>query len=87
MDIREELCERHGDDLMFADGYDGAIIGVCCGFDSGRVAYSVQEMIKICEEQWNMPYDEAVEYLEFNTLGAYVGEKTPLYIERNWSDD
>ena len=36
MDIREELCEHHGDDLLFADGYDDAIVGVCGGFDSGR---------------------------------------------------
>ena len=85
-DVREHLSNVFGNDLLFADGFDAAIIGVCGGHDSGRVAYSVQEMIKICEEQWDMPYDEAVEYLEFNTLGAYVGEKTPLYIE-SWFDD
>ena len=27
MDIREELCEHYGDDLMLANGYDDAIIG------------------------------------------------------------
>ena len=47
MDIREELCEYYGDDLMFADGYDDAIIGVCGGFDSGRVAYSIEKMTDI----------------------------------------
>jgi hypothetical protein len=80
MDIREELCECYGDDLLFADDFDSAIIGVCGGFDSGRVAYSVQKMITICETQWDIPYDEAVEYLEFNTINVYVGENTPIYI-------
>ena len=80
MGIREELCEHHGDDLLFADGYDDAIIGVCAGFDSGRVAYSVEKMIKICAKELAVDEDEAVEWLEYNTFGAYVGENTPIYI-------
>ena len=28
MGIREDLSERYGDVLLFADGYDSAIIGV-----------------------------------------------------------
>ena len=37
---REEIVELHGDDTLFADGFDDAIIGVAVGFDSGRVIYS-----------------------------------------------
>jgi hypothetical protein len=29
-----------------------------------------------------MTYEEAVEYHEFNQLGAYVGERTPVFIHR-----
>ena len=81
MDIREELRERHGDDLLFADGYDDAIIGVCGGFDSGRVAYSIPKMIDIAAKELSVDYDEAVEWLDYNTFGAYVGEHTPIYVE------
>jgi len=81
MDIREELRERHGDDLLFADGYDDAIIGVCGGFDSGRVAYSIPKMIEIAAKDLSVDYDEAVEWLDYNTFGAYVGEHTPIYVE------
>jgi len=28
-----------------------------------------------------MDDEEAIEYLEFNTFGAYVGEKTPIWAE------
>lgn len=28
-----------------------------------------------------MSYDEALEYFEFNVLGAYMGEKTPIWVE------
>ena len=81
MDMREELRERHGDDLLFADGYDDAIIGVCGGFDSGRVAYSIPKMIEIAAKDLSVDYDEAMEWLEYNTFGAYVGEHTPIYLE------
>ena len=80
MDIREELCEYHGDDLLFADGYDDAIIGVCVGFDSGRVAYSMQKMIEIAAKDLSVDYDEAIEWLEYNTFGAFVGNNTPIYV-------
>ena len=85
MDIREELCEYYGDDLMFADGYDDAIIGVCVGFDSGRVVYSVSKMIDSCMKEAGMSYEDSVEWLEYNTFVAYVGENTPIYIETSLS--
>jgi hypothetical protein len=81
MDIREELCEYHGYDLLFADGYDDAIVGVCCGFDSGRVAYSIPKMIEIAAKELSVDYDEALEWLEYNTFGAFVGEHTPIYVD------
>ena len=80
MGIREELSDYYDDDLLFADGYDSAIIGVCGGCDSGRVAYDAQKMVEICVSRDGMTYDEANEWLEFNTFGAYVGERTPIYV-------
>lgn len=87
MGKREELCEHFGDGLLFADGFDSAIIGVCGGFDSGRVAYSVSKMVEILFYDAGVPYEEAMEYLEFNTLGAYVGERTPIYIYDDEEED
>jgi hypothetical protein len=79
--IREELSDIYGDDLLFADGYDNAIVGVCVGFDSGRVVYSVSKMIDACMKEAGMSYEDSVEWLEYNTFGAYVGDNTPIYIE------
>ena len=87
MGIREELSECHGDELLFADGYDDAIIGVAIGFDSQRVVYDVQKMIDICVEQSGEPYASAVEWLEYNTFAAYMGENTPIYVEGNVNDN
>tara|TARA_R110002110_G_scaffold195233_3_gene404591 strand:- start:286 stop:630 length:345 start_codon:yes stop_codon:yes gene_type:complete len=85
MEIRDSLCEHYGDDLLFADGYDGAIIGVACGHDSGRVVYDGEKMVQILVDENKCTYEEALEYLEFNTFGAHVGEQTPIYV--GWGQD
>ena len=79
---REALAEVYGDDLLFADGFDGAIIGIADGHDSGRVIYDYEKMIEVFMEREDATYSEAVEWLDFNTVGSYVGEQTPIYLRR-----
>ena len=75
---REQLLKFVPDDtLLFADGFDDAIMGL--DTNSLRVVYSKQKMIECLLK--DMELDEAIEYLEFNTWGAYVGEQTPIYID------
>ena len=79
--LREKLAENFGDDLLFADTFDGAIIGVAIGHDSERVVYDTRQMVEILLQEEDFTEEEAWEYLEFNTFGAYVGENTPIYVE------
>jgi hypothetical protein len=65
------------EELLFADGFDDAIIGL--DTNNLRVVYSKQKMIEILEPE--MGLDDAIEYLEFNTWCAYVGDKTPIYMD------
>tara|TARA_R110000824_G_scaffold6161_3_gene28298 strand:- start:1894 stop:2160 length:267 start_codon:yes stop_codon:yes gene_type:complete len=87
MGVRQELCDNHGHDFLFADGYDSAIIGVCVGHDSGRIVYDVEKMIEACVQDMGMSEEESWEWLEYNTFGAYVGEDTPIYVEGYSSTD
>ena len=78
MTKRELLVELSGDEeLLFADGFDDAIIG----FDrnSFRVIYSVTKVIAILEKE--MGADNAIEYFEYNVESAYVGERTPIWCQ------
>ena len=77
---RNELAEHFGNDLLFADNFDNSIIGVATGFNDGVVVYDGNKMAKELMYQHNMTDEEAWEYLEYNVFGAYVGEKTPIYI-------
>ena len=81
MDKRAELADRYSEDLLFADGFDGAIVGVAVGFDSERVIYSVEKMVEVCVQDMGMSDEGAWEWLQYNTFGAYVGKQTPIYME------
>jgi len=66
---------------LLANGYDSAIIGVASGNDTGRVVYSIPKMIQVCMKELSVDYEEALEWLEYNTFNAFVGEFTPIYLD------
>ena len=73
------------DGPLKADGYDAAIIG----FEpsSQRFVYDRQKMITIAVYDMDMSHEDAIEHLEYNVWGAYVGEHTPIYIELGKYDE
>jgi hypothetical protein len=73
----EEIKESADPQALCADGFDDAIIGTDT---EGRIVYNINRMIEILMEEDEMDELEAIEYLEFNTLFAYVGEMTPKYV-------
>jgi hypothetical protein len=66
---------------LIADGFDSCVIGFCS--NSERLVYSREKMIELLIERDNMSDINAVEFLEYNTWSADVGEHTPLYV---WTD-
>ena len=49
--------------------------------DAQRFVYNTKKMAEVLMQDEGMSYEEAWEYLEFNTFSAYVGENTPIYVE------
>jgi hypothetical protein len=68
--------------FLKADGLDDAIIGV--DEQSMRLIYSVSKCIEILCLDNDMDPDEAFEHFEYNTKGAYIGEKTPIWCDDNF---
>jgi|TARA_A100000172_G_C3001641_1_gene96486 hypothetical protein len=68
--------------MLKADGFDEAIIGFTYDMvaQEERLIYSVEKCIEILMQD-DMDYLEAREYLDFNTIGAYVGKQTPIFLE------
>ena len=83
---REECVEAAGgddddDELLFADGYDDAIIGVAQRFNETFVCYDKQKVLKILMERDDMTYEDAMEFFDFNIVGAFVGPRTPAFLD------
>lgn len=80
--VRENLIEIAGDDnLLFLDGFDHCILGLCSIHGTvPRVAYSVELIIESLQKEQGMTYDEATEYFDFNIGGANVGPYTPAMV-------
>jgi hypothetical protein len=79
--IRANIAELYGNDLLFMDEahFDDAILGVAERADGNHVvAYDTVRILQILEQE--MSPDEAREYFDFNISCAWVGEKTPVYI-------
>ena len=78
-EILDRLQEANSDALT-ADGFDEALIGIArrCG-QPDLAVYDVNKIIEIlCKE---MSREDAWEYYEFNVVGSWVGENTPLFME------
>ena len=71
------------DNVLYADGFEDALIGIGIqgGIHKAVAVYNIEKMEQILMDRDGMDWGEAVEFLNFNTLGAYVGEHTPIYLE------
>lgn len=62
-------------EFLLANGYDDAIVGAT---EDDVLVYDKDMVIQILARE--MPLDDAIEFFDYNIAGAYVGEKTPLFI-------
>ncbi len=67
---------------MIIDGFEKAIIGI--DQIANRVVYDKQKMIDILIKD-GMEHIEAIEYLSHNLWSAWLGEETPIYVDRRTS--
>lgn len=78
-----ELAEANDCEVVFIDGHDSALLGTIETESTDnymRTAYSTARItLNLMDE--GMSLDEAIEYLEFNILGAYVGKATPMFVD------
>lgn len=82
---REDIAEQYGDELLFLDppeSFDRCILGVAhrCGMEP-VVVYDQEEVINSLM-LGGMDREGAEEWFSFNTAGAYVGPRTPIFLEK-----
>lgn len=79
---QEEEMQRHEEEserALLADGFEDALIGFGYQFNQQIAIYDYAKCVRILEKQ-GMTREQALEWMEFNVTGAYVGRGTPVFL-------
>ena len=76
-EIRDRIMECN-EEALLANGFEAALIGYVEIFSKTIALYDKAKCLKILQRQ-GMSEDEASEFFEFNTQGAWMGEGTPAF--------
>ena len=71
-----------GDGMIFANGFEDALVGYVTKFNQVLACYDYEECVKILIKRDGMTREEAVDYIEFNVTGAWVGDSTPCFLHK-----
>jgi len=82
MNMLERIAENCDEELLKADNFDEAVIGIAKDFSEPRLVYSVSKCLEILEK--DMSSLDAVEYFTYNVSGACVGDNTPIWCWDNY---
>ena len=72
-----DIVKENYPEALIADGFDAAIVAYT---NDGKLVYEVPRMVQILMTRDKMSEEDAQEYIDYNVLGAYVGEMMPIYI-------
>jgi hypothetical protein len=80
-DLLAQLAEENPEALT-ADGFEAAFLGIHRRFSHPPLAaYSYEKCIGVLMERDKMSHDEAVEFFDFNVIGSWVGDGTPVFVQ------
>tara|TARA_R110001583_G_scaffold74729_2_gene206711 strand:- start:3350 stop:3676 length:327 start_codon:yes stop_codon:yes gene_type:complete len=77
----ESILQDINPEALTADGLGQAIVGFGGQYPMQPVAvYDYDKCVEVFMEQ-GMSEEEAIEWMEFNVVSAYLGEGTPIFIK------
>ena len=71
------VLENPDAEFLSADGFDYAVIGFELKTD--KLIYSYQKCLDILVSEEAMSYEDAVEWMGYNVMDSYMGDKTPIW--------
>ena len=82
------LTELNPDAVLWT-GLDAAVIGIALRGTKPVAVYDYDLMVAAFMQNDGWTRDDAVEWIEFNVTGAFVGAGTPfhVYTDDPWGDD
>ena len=80
MTLAEQFSDEKFEGMILYDGLEDAFIGVAYRFHDSPVA--VDQYSKVMEVLGkDMSAEDAIEHFEFNVIGGWVGDRTPIFLE------
>jgi hypothetical protein len=77
----DDLLAAEDEPILLMDGFDAAFIGLTQRINEPKLAvYSWDKMVDVLMTRDGMDYEDAVEYISYNCIGAWVGERTPIIV-------
>jgi hypothetical protein len=77
--LLEKLAEESPETIL-ADGFEDALVGSATRGGSLLAVYNYNKCVEILMKRNGMPWSAAVEFMEFNVSGAWVGQYTPVFV-------
>ena len=84
MDVKSrlEFIQDNYPDVLIADGFDKAIMGIVERFGMNPVVlYNKNKCINIMIKRDGMTESEAIDFYYYNIVGAHMGDYTPCFAE------
>lgn len=82
--MRDTLTAHWGLPLLFMDPpeqFDCCIVGVGSRHTQGPAVVYDRGLVISALMAWDMTYEEATEYFEYNIACMWMGEHTPIYLD------
>jgi hypothetical protein len=73
------IVGERNEKALLADGFEGAFVGVARHpVQPTLAAHSVRKALRILVDRDGMSEEEAIEFFDFNVVGAWRGPHTPI---------
>ena len=67
-------------DALQMDGYEDCVVGISVGFKGSCLIYDMRKIINKMKKDDGMTENEAWEYFDYNVLGSWMGDFTPVFL-------
>lgn len=86
-EVLEALSEENPEALL-ADGFEHALVGIARRAGEPALAvYSISRAINHLVIKGGLTHEGAEEYPEFNSIGAWNGPHSPIWLDDRYEED
>lgn len=81
-ELKEYLCDRGCEEIVVFDNPSYVTAAIGTEEISGRVIYDYEKMVEFLMETDGMTYEDAAEFIDYNTIRAipYMGTSAPIIL-------